>query len=301
MTKGLIGLAALLIMTGCGAAARVKATPLRDQSASQIEADRARCDKWAKRTAVVTVGYAACMIAAGYEATPDVRSTSQRVRLPRTPTTSDPTRVLIDLLDCDGLAQREAERGLGTIGKAIRDTVGWSWGGTADKRRQAFVACLKPRGYDISSVAVPAFWVAQDWQSRNVMKVLCAWCQTEGQPGYLGEREPFDNPAQTHGMCRDHRERLLELLPSKSFPDAELLIVVRPNDTALYEYLRRSFAGVPQVKVIVERRSHDRRRAQGSATDERRRVKTRRLRRGEVTSLGYTIVRFTPKVTTPSE
>ena len=64
MRKGLLGLAALLTVTGCTAETRVKATPLRDQSASQIEADRARCEEWAKRTASVTVGYAACMISA---------------------------------------------------------------------------------------------------------------------------------------------------------------------------------------------------------------------------------------------
>jgi len=148
MRKGLLGLAALLTVTGCTAETRVKATPLRDQSASQIEADRARCEEWAKRTASVTVGYAACMISAGYEATPGVRSTSQRVRMARPPTTNDPIRVLIDFLDCDSQARREAESGLGTVGKAIRDYIGWSLA-DSEKRRQVFVDCLKPRGYDI--------------------------------------------------------------------------------------------------------------------------------------------------------
>jgi hypothetical protein len=147
MTKRLLGLAALLALSGCSAAATVKVTPLRDQSASQIKADRARCNEWAKGTAVVTAGDAACMISAGYEAPPGVRSTSQRVRLVRTPTANDPTGTLIDFLECDREAQREAESGLGTVGKAIRDYVGWS--ANADKRRQFFVGCLKPRGYDI--------------------------------------------------------------------------------------------------------------------------------------------------------
>ena len=147
MTKGLLGLAALLALSGCSAAATVKVTPLRDQSASQIEADRARCNEWAKATAVVTAGYAACMISAGYEAPPGVRSTSQSVRLVRTPTANDPVGTLIDFLECDREAQREAESGLGTVGKAIRDFVGWT--ANADKRRQVFVDCLKPRGYNI--------------------------------------------------------------------------------------------------------------------------------------------------------
>jgi hypothetical protein len=33
-----------------------------------------------------------------------------------------------------------------------------------------------------------------------------------------------------------------------------MLIVVRANDTALYEYLQRSLAGVRGVKMIPERR-----------------------------------------------
>jgi hypothetical protein len=147
MTKWRLGLTALLALTGCSAAATVKVTPLRDQSASQIEADRARCNEWAKGTAVVTAGYAACMTLAGYEAPPGVRSTSQRVRLARKPTANDPIGILIDFLECDREAQREAESQLGTVGKAIRDYVGWS--ANADKRRQVFVDCLKPRGYDI--------------------------------------------------------------------------------------------------------------------------------------------------------
>src|SRR5207253_1833377 len=84
------------------------------------------------------------------------------------------------------------------------------------------------------------------------MHLLCAWCRREGKPGYLGMREPLENPAPTHGVCGIHKERLLESFPSRSFPDAELLIVVRRNGT-LYERLRGSFAGVRRVKVIVAR------------------------------------------------
>src|SRR6266446_4556657 len=129
------------------------------------------------------------------------------------------------------------------------------------------------------------------------MKALCAWCQSEGRPDYLGEREPLDNPAPTHCICPHHRERLLELLPSSSFPDAELLVIVRPNDTELYEDLQRKFAGARGVRVIMDRRLADRRREPSSVADERRRVRTRRIRHGEVAPLGYTIVRFTPATT----
>jgi len=131
------------------------------------------------------------------------------------------------------------------------------------------------------------------------MLVFCAWCQRDGKPGYLGEREPLENPAPTHGVCASHKEHLLESFPSRSFPDAELLIVVHRNDTALYEYLQRLFADVFGVKVLVDRRVDDRRSAPRSVTDERRHMRTR-IRQGAISPLGgYTIVRFTPKETTP--
>jgi hypothetical protein len=120
------------------------------------------------------------------------------------------------------------------------------------------------------------------------MKVVCAACEREGKPSYLGEREPYDNPATTHGICPRHTQLALEALPSQSFPDAELLIVVRPNDTDLYHYLMRRFAGVPGVSVILERRR----------TNERVRNE-RRVRQGIVSPLGYTVVRFKRKP--PSE
>jgi hypothetical protein len=132
------------------------------------------------------------------------------------------------------------------------------------------------------------------------MKALCAWCQSEGRPDDLGERESLDNPAPTHCICPHHRERLLELLPSRSFPDVELLVIVRRNDTELFEYLQGRFAGERGVRVILDRRMRDRRRDESPVTDERRRVRTRRIRSGDVSPLGYTIVRFTPAATAQS-
>jgi len=143
--------------------------------------------------------------------------------------------------------------------------------------------------------------LARHWHSRIVkMKAICAWCESEGRPSDLGEREPFYNPATTHCICAYHQKRLLELLPSKSFPDVEVLIVVRPNDTALHDHLQRAFAGLRGVKVLMERRTGDRRAAQYPVADERRHRSMRRIRQGEVSSLGYTVVRFTPKATTRS-
>ena len=54
-------------------------------------------------------------------------------------------------------------------------------------------------------------------------------------------------------------------------------------------------AGLRAVKVIMERRAADRRTAQDPVADERRHRRVRRIRQGQASSLGYTVVRFTPK------
>jgi len=123
------------------------------------------------------------------------------------------------------------------------------------------------------------------------MKITCAWCQREGQPASLGERAPLDDAAETHGICRRHTLELLDRLPSRSFPGVRLLLVVSPSESALYEHLQQELAGVSGVKVMLERRRGERRLAPQSVPDEQRRVE-RRLRQGEVSALGYTVIRF---------
>ena len=123
------------------------------------------------------------------------------------------------------------------------------------------------------------------------MRVTCAWCQREGQPASLGERAPLDDPAETHGICRRHTLELLDRLPSRSFPGVRLLLVVSSRESGLYEHLQRELAGVSGVKVMLERRQGERRLEPQSVPDEQRRIE-RRLRQGEVSALGYTVVRF---------
>lgn len=123
------------------------------------------------------------------------------------------------------------------------------------------------------------------------MKISCAWCQREGQPGTLGERAPLDDPAETHGICRRHTLELLGRLPSRSFPGVRLLLVVNPREPGLFEHLQRELAGVNGVKVILERRRAERRLEQQSMPEEQRHL-DRRVRQGEVSALGYTIIRF---------
>ena len=123
------------------------------------------------------------------------------------------------------------------------------------------------------------------------VKVKCPWCEREGRPADLGEREPLDDPAVTHGICRRHALGFFRTLPSHSFPGVQLLLVVNPKESTLFEFLQRRLAGVSGVKVIVDRRRGERRRAPQSAPDERRRVE-RRVREGDVYALGYTVIRF---------
>jgi len=113
-------------------------------------------------------------------------------------------------------------------------------------------------------------------------------------------REPLENPEPPHGVCGIHEERLLESLPSRSFPRVELLIVVRRNGT-LYKTLGCAFASVPSVKVILERRLADRRSETHHVADEHRHARTRRrVRQGTISPLGgFTVVRFTPKEILP--
>ncbi len=148
MTKALLALSAILILTGCTTTANLKATPLKEQSSTQVDADRKRCDEWSKRTAVVLAGFAACLVAAGYETTPEVGSSSQTLRLASLSTEPEPTRVLLEVLDCDAQARREAEADLGFISRWIRENL-FSWRRNTEKRRQVFVDCVKPRGYDV--------------------------------------------------------------------------------------------------------------------------------------------------------
>ena len=148
MRKAPLAAAVLLVLASCTTTANLKATPLKDQSPAQIDADRKQCDEWSKKTAVPPAGFAACMMAAGYETAPQVGSTSQTIRLGRSSTTTEPTRVLLDVLDCDGQARREAERDLGFISRWIKENLVY-WRTNTELREKVFVDCIKPRGYEL--------------------------------------------------------------------------------------------------------------------------------------------------------
>jgi len=37
------------------------------------------------------------------------------------------------------------------------------------------------------------------------MNIICSWCRQEGKPELVGEKEPFDDARETHGICVVHR------------------------------------------------------------------------------------------------
>jgi hypothetical protein len=123
------------------------------------------------------------------------------------------------------------------------------------------------------------------------MKVVCAWCRHEGHPGFIGELAPLDDSAETHGICQHHSTRVLEHVPSPSFPGVRLLIIVAPSEPALFRYLERAFATAPSIHTIIDRRRGDRRAAGADVAVERRRS-DRRIRIADRSPLGYHFVRF---------
>ena len=129
------------------------------------------------------------------------------------------------------------------------------------------------------------------------MRAVCAWCQRDGRPGFLGERAPFDSTDETHGICPRHAAQVLAQLPSPSYPDIRMLLVVARDQTRLYDYLAKNFGSLKDVNVIVERRRGDRRARTLDIGLERRRA-DRRIRRGEDLAFGYTIYRFRPSTRT---
>jgi hypothetical protein len=40
------------------------------------------------------------------------------------------------------------------------------------------------------------------------VKVVCAYCAAEGKPALMGEKEPLDDPGETHGICAEHQRCL---------------------------------------------------------------------------------------------
>jgi len=77
------------------------------------------------------------------------------------------------------------------------------------------------------------------------MVCVCAWCQR-----YLGSKEPFANPAVSHGICSPCQERQMADLP---------VLVVSPARATKIPLLQSLLSGAPDVAIVVDRRSGERR------------------------------------------
>lgn len=122
------------------------------------------------------------------------------------------------------------------------------------------------------------------------MRALCSWCQAEGSPAYLGEREPLDNDTKTFGVCPRHMAAVLTAPRSRPSTSVLLLIVVAMSDRSLYEFLSGRLAAVEGVQVLLERRQSERR-GPALAVGWERRQADRRQPRGVVHSMGCTFIR----------
>jgi hypothetical protein len=123
------------------------------------------------------------------------------------------------------------------------------------------------------------------------MRVICAWCQKQGRSGLLRVREPLDDPTETHGICDRHQQEIFEAFPSLSFPATRWLFIVQSGDARSYEHLSKLLKDVPGATVLKDRRRGDRRRSGTTPARDRRRLE-RRVRRPEINSLGYRLIRF---------
>ena len=79
------------------------------------------------------------------------------------------------------------------------------------------------------------------------MVTVCAWCQK-----YMGSKEPLQNPGVSHGICSACVER-------QSLADTPVL-VVSPSRAGTVPLLSTLLRGAPDVEIVIDRRSSERRR-----------------------------------------
>jgi hypothetical protein len=90
------------------------------------------------------------------------------------------------------------------------------------------------------------------------MVTVCAWCQR-----YLGMKDPAENTSVSHGICAS-------CIARQKWPDSPTLVVSR-NRAELAPILQELLRGTPEIRIIVDRRSGERRgRGEGEAPPDRR-------------------------------
>jgi hypothetical protein len=149
------------------------------------------------------------------------------------------------------------------------------------------------------------------------MIVMCAWCQREGRPATLGEKEPLDTVAVSHGICDEHalfilvesrrsRERVRVLhsaappghgiVPSSQAAPMQgqgrFLLIVSRATLGRSTYPEHKFGDDTVVEVIVDRRVGQRRQHRAMTTIERRSADRRRQDvNKDMQDYGWTLVK----------
>jgi hypothetical protein len=78
------------------------------------------------------------------------------------------------------------------------------------------------------------------------MVTVCAWCQK-----YMGSKEPFADPAVSHGICTNCVER--------DSLDGAPVLVVSPVRARVIPMLQTLLRGAPEIAIVVDRRARERR------------------------------------------
>lgn len=112
------------------------------------------------------------------------------------------------------------------------------------------------------------------------MRVICASCRSEGRPGLIGERPPYDDPRETTGVCWRHKLQTLrrahERDPEAREPRVRFLVIVARQAADLLTQVSEQFLDDPRVQVLLDRRRGDRRKARALHQPDRRQRDRRR-------------------------
>jgi len=83
------------------------------------------------------------------------------------------------------------------------------------------------------------------------MKIFCSWCRREGKTGLVGEKPPFDDARETHGICGIHRHDIESRWQVSTHTDSDSGVA-----TGLYSALFR-WTGLVNVTRAWRRGQHE--------------------------------------------
>ena len=89
------------------------------------------------------------------------------------------------------------------------------------------------------------------------MVTVCAWCEK-----YMGSKEPLHDPSVSHGICSSCVAR-------QSMGDPAPVLVVSPARAGTIPLLHTLLRGSPDVAIVVDRRSGERRNGRSNGNGQR--------------------------------